>query len=328
MLTPKKYFADLPGKKNNVEITHQTVQDFAQWLATNPLPGRHRRGSEKTIKSYTGDVDRFARWFKQSTGHELSAETLTPDDIQDFISRLQTVEGRKPNTVLRYFAAIRAYCLYLLKTDPRIMRDLTDGIRLPHQEPMTKRGLRRKERLAVERVFTVPWKETEAARLRLIRDYAIVETMMYVGLRLGALANLKLDDLMLGERSGSIHVRQGKGNRDREAGVPLKARQALLEWLNIRETLDCPHDFLFVQIRKGYKPLGTRSVQEMVKEVGKRAKLEIELSPHILRHTAVRIWRQKTDDRTTAAQMGHSITTMMKYDSLSGDDVLVAAQRI
>ena len=74
--------------------------------------------------------------------------------------------------------------------------------------------------------------------------------------------------------------------------------------------------------------MGTRSVQETVKEVGKRAKLEVELSPHILRHTAVRIWRQKTDDRTTAAQMGHSITTMMKYDALSGDDVLDAAERI
>ncbi|MBT7073040.1 MAG: tyrosine-type recombinase/integrase [Anaerolineae bacterium] len=311
-----------------MKTTNKSVIDFSEWLRGNPLPGKHRRGSENTIQNYVSDVDRFARWFKQSTGYELSAESLTPDDIQDFISKLQAVEGRKPNTVLRYFAAIRAYCLYLLKTDSRIMRDLTDGIRLPRQEPMTKRGLRRKERLAVERVFTVPWKDTEAARLRLIRDYAIVETMMYVGLRLGVLANLKLDDLMLGERSGSIHVRQGKGNRNREAGVPLKARQALTEWLSIREMLDCPHDFLFVQIRKGYKPLGIRSVQEMVKEVGKRAKLEIELSPHILRHTAVRIWRQKTDDRTTAAQMGHSITTMMKYDSLSGDDVLVAAERI
>jgi site-specific recombinase XerC len=311
-----------------VDISHQTVQDFALWIKTNPLPGKHRRGSEKTIQSYIGDVNRFARWFKQSTGHELSAASLTPDDIQDFISKLQVIEKRKPNTVLRYFAAIRAYCLYLKKTDSRITRDLTDGIRLPKQEPMTKRGLRRKERLAVERVFTIPWKDTEAARLRLIRDYALVETMMYVGLRLGTIISLKIEDLQLNERSGFIRVRQGKGNRSRNAGVPLKARKALLAWLEVRKTLDCSHDFLFVQIRKGYKPLGTRSVQETVKEVGKRAKVEIELSPHILRHTAVRIWRQKTDDRTTAAQMGHSVATMMKYDALDGDDVLVAAERI
>lgn len=311
-----------------MEPIHPTVKEFAIWLKSNPLPGKHKRGSEKTIQSYVGDVDRFARWFKQTTGEVLSAETLTPDDIQDFISQLQTVHDRKPNTVLRYFSGIRTYCLYLLKTDPRIQRDLTDGIRLPKQEPMTKRGLRRKERLAIKRVFTVPWKDTKLARQRLIRDYALIETVMYLGLRLSALTNLRLDDLDLNERSGVIRVRQGKGNRSRNVGVPLKARKALQDWLAVREELDCSHDYLFVQMRKGYCPLGNRAVQDMVKEVGKRAKLESALSPHVLRHTAVRIWRQKTDDRTTAAQMGHSITTMMKYDALDGDDVLSAAEKI
>ncbi|MBC8506309.1 MAG: tyrosine-type recombinase/integrase [Chloroflexi bacterium] len=312
-----------------MESNHQTVIEFAQWLKSNPLPGKHRRGSEKTIQSYIGDLDRFARWFKQSTGLSPSAENLTSDDIQDFISQLQTIQGRKPNTVLRYFAAIRAYCLYLQKTDPRIMRDLTEGIRLPRQTPMTKRGLRRLERRAVERVFNVPWKETDAARLRLIRDRAIVETMMYVGLRVDKLVNLKLSDLRLGERSGSILVRQGKGGRDRVAGVPLKARLALAEWLTAREALICEHNFVFAQIKKGYKPLGVRSVQQMVQEVGKRAKLEIELSPHILRHTALRLWRKKIgDDRTVAAQMGHSEATMRKYDAVTTDDVLGAAAEI
>jgi integrase/recombinase XerD len=310
-------------------INCQATIEFAQWLQKNPLPGKHRRGGEKTIQSYVGDVDRFARWFKQSTGLELSAESLTSDDIQDFISQLQTVQERKPNTVLRYFAAIRSYCLYLQKTDPRIQRDLTDGIRLPRQTPMTKRGLRRLERLAVKRVFNVPWKNTEAARLRLIRDRAIVITLMYVGLRVDKLANLKLGDLNLGERSGAILVRQGKGDLDRTSGVPAEARRELTEWLDARETLGCQHDFVFVQIRKGYKPLGVRSIQQMVQEVGKRAGLEIELSPHILRHTALRLWRKKVgDDRTVAAQMGHSEATMRKYDSIQRQDVIEAAELI
>jgi site-specific recombinase XerD len=311
-----------------IEITTPTVQEFYEWIKTNPLPGRHRRGSQKTIEGYASDLERFARWFQQSTGHKLSANTLTPDDIQDFLVWLQTVGGRKPSTVLRYFSAIRTYCLYLQRTDERILRDLSDGIRLPRQEKMTKRGLRRKERLAVERVFTIPWKNTEKARLRLIRDYALVETMMYVGLRIETLTKLKLEDLSLGERSGSIQVHQGKGNLDRVVGIPLKARQALAEWMKIRYALDCNHNFVFVQLRTGYQPLGNRSVQHIVKEVGRRAKLEFDLTPHILRHTAIRIWRKNTDDRTTATQMGHSIATMMKYDSIAEDDVLIAAEKI
>ena len=311
------------------KLQHIAAISFFGWMEQHPLPGKHKRGNEKTIHNYASDVDRFARWFKQSTGLELSAETLTSDDIQDFVSQLQTVQERKPNNVLRYFAAIRAYCLYLLKTDPRIQRDLSDGIRLPRQTPMTKRGLRRLERLAVKRVFNVPWKDTEAARLRLIRDRAIVEVLMYVGLRVDKLTSLKLDDLSLGQRSGSILVRQGKGDLDRTAGVPLKARQALVEWLEARETLGCQHDFAFVQIRKGYKPLGVRSVQQMVQEVGQRAGLEIKLSPHILRHTALRLWRKKvSDDRTVAAQMGHSEATMRKYDAIQTQDVIEAADLI
>ena len=79
-----------------MEPIHQTVKEFAVWLQSNPLP----EGSEKTIQSYVSDVDRFAGWFKQTTGAVLSAETLTPDDIQDLIRQLQTIQGRKPKTTL------------------------------------------------------------------------------------------------------------------------------------------------------------------------------------------------------------------------------------
>lgn len=312
-----------------MNLSGKAAIEFHEWLQHNPLPGKHQRGNSKTTKNYAADIERFARWFQQSRNLELSPETLTPDDIQDFISHLQVVQNAKPNTVLRYFASIRSYCLYLQKTDSRIQRDLSEGVRLPRREPMTKRGLRRLERLAVKRVFNVPWKDTGAARLRLVRDRAIVTTLMYVGLRVDKLVKLKLSDLNLGERSGSIQVKQAKGNRDRIAGVPVEARRELVEWLDVRDGLGCEHDFLFVQIRKGYKPIGVRSVQQMVAEVGRRAGLEIELSPHILRHTALRIWRQKVgDDRIVAAQMGHSTTTMLKYDALSGDDVLSAAEKI
>jgi len=313
-----------------MEIRHQAVKEFALWIASNPLPGRHRRGSENTLKGYIGDLGLFANWFKQSTGLDLGAETLTPDDIQDYISHAQTVEGKKTATILRYFAAIRAYALYLLQTDERITSDLTTGIRLPRQEQATKRGLRRLERLAIARVFAVPWKNTEKAKQRLIRNKAIIFVGMFIGLRLDEVASLKLKDTYIIKNSTSsyIQVLEGKGNRVRTVGVPQKARDALLEWLTLREELKqedgIEHDYLFTQIKKGYMPLGIRAFQRIAVKVGERARIE-DLTYHILRHTAVRVWRKKTDDRTTAAQMGHSVATMQKYDALRESDVLEAA---
>ena len=313
-----------------MEIKHQAVKEFALWIATNPLPGRHRRGSENTIKGYIGDLGLFANWFKQTTGLDLGAETLTPDDIQDYISHAQTVDEKKPATISRYFAAIRAYVLYLLQTDERIISDLTTGIRLPRQEQAKKRGLRRLERRAVIRALAVPWKNTQKAKQRLIRNKAIIFAGMTVGLRLNEVVNLKLKDtkIIKGSTSSSIEVREGKGNRIRTVGVPEDARNALYDWLTLREEINqehgIEHDYLFVQIKQGYAPLGIRAFQRIAVKIGERAKIE-GLTYHILRHTAVRVWRKKTDDRTTAAQMGHSVATMQKYDALRESDVLEAA---
>lgn len=309
-----------------MDTEHQAVKEFTTWVAVNPLPGKHRRGSENTIKGYTRDLERFASWFKQSRGFELGPETLTPDDIQDYITYAQTVEEKKPATILRYFAAIRAYALYLKKTDDRITSDLTDGIRLPRQEPAAKQGLRRLERLAVVRALNVPWKKTEKAKHRLIRDRAIVFTLMFVGLRIDELENVRLKHahIIRNSTNSYIEIPSGKGNQYRSVGVPKKARDALAEWLDLREKLGAQHDYLFVQIRNEYKPLGKRTMQSMIEKVGRKAEIE-GLSPHILRHTAVRIWRNEAGDRAAAAQMGHSIATMQKYDSLRDGDLIEAA---
>ena len=69
-------------------------------------------------------------------------------------------------------------------------------------------------------------------------------------------------------------------------------------------------------------------MQAVVTEVGQRAGIP-DLSPHILRHTAVRIWRKRVkDDRVVAAQMGHSIATMMKYDAISDADLNHGAELV
>lgn len=312
-----------------MEIKNQATKEFALWIATNALPGRHRRGADLTIKGYISDFELFANWFKERTGLDLSAKTLTTDDIQDYVSFSQTVEKRKPSTILRRFAAIRAYCLYLMQTNKHVTGDLTTGIRLPKKEPASKRGLRRLERLAVGRVFTAPWKDTLQGQHRLVRDKAIIFTLMYVGLRVEELSNITMPDiLVLSTKRGEIKIPNGKGNKTRTVGVPSKARPPLLEWIELRKELGVEHEYLFTRVNKGLLPLKIRTIQDIVEMTRERANLgDVEITAHILRHTAVRVWRKETDDRITAAQMGHSIATMQKYDALKESDVLEAATK-
>ena len=214
-----------------------------------------------------------------------------------------------------------------MQTNKNITGDLTTGIRLPKKEPSAKRGLRRLERLAVGRVFNVPWKDTLQGRHRLVRDKAIIFTLMYVGLRVEELSNITMPDILsLSKRKGSIRIPSGKGNKARKVGIPLKARLPLLAWIELRKELGVEHEYLFTRVNKGFLPLKKRTIQDIVEATRKRANLgDVELTAHILRHTAVRVWRKETDDRTTAAQMGHSIATMQKYDALRESDVVEAA---
>ena len=54
-----------------------------------------------------------------------------------------------------------------------------------------------------------------------IRAAAIFSVMLYTGCRVGDLVDLDLHDLMIGERSGSVTFRYGKGNKQRVCSLGL-----------------------------------------------------------------------------------------------------------
>ena len=93
--------------------------------------------------------------------------------------------------------------------------------------------------------------------------------------------------------------------------MPPQARIALAEWLKIREKMTTTHNYLFVQANKNRQPLGKRSIENIVKQTGYRVKME--LTPQILRHTAVGFWREEMGDAFAAIQLGISFDTMWRY---------------
>ncbi len=61
------------------------------------------------------------------------------------------------------------------------------------------------------------------------RNYAIVQFLLQTGLQLDECSQLMLSDISVGERSGRVIVRSGKGNEARTVPLNASARLALAD---------------------------------------------------------------------------------------------------
>ena len=91
------------------------------------------------------------------------------------------------------------------------------------------KSLERKERNRILR---------EVERSQNHRNIAMIYLLFYTGLRVSELVALNRKDLIMGERSGMVLVRKGKGDVARKVPLPIEARNYLIEYLQTREDDD------------------------------------------------------------------------------------------
>jgi site-specific recombinase XerD len=152
--------------------------------------------------------------------------------------------------------------------------------------------------------FFAAWRgELASSRKWLVatRHYAMARLAAEVGLRLGELCGLGLDDLHFEHGPlGKLHIRAGKGARGsgpRERLVPMlgDARALLAWWVGevrgeFRDDWQLPRSALFPSERDG--PIGGDSFALALKAVAGRhlPGPVTRLSPHVLRHACASRW--------------------------------------
>ena len=144
------------------------------------------------------------------------------------------------------------------------------------------------------------------------RDRVVLLTIYAAGLRLSEALGLKPGDIDSDRML--IHVRQGKGKKDRMVMLS----PTLLEELRHYVRRARPQHWLFPGTDPT-QPLCSRAVQRTCRLTGERAKISKRVTPHVLRHCfATHLLDAGTDLRVIQMLLGHRrLTTTAIYTHVS-----------
>jgi integrase/recombinase XerD len=135
-------------------------------------------------------------------------------------------------------------------------------------------------------------------------------TIYSMGLRLGEGLNLTVNDI--DSQSMQVHIRDGKGGKDRLLPLPKRTLDALrLYWKTHHHPI-----LLFPGKGAGSdSPMDKGGVQKAMKQVLKQCRINKRISPHSLRHCfATHLLEQGLDLRSLQVLLGHaSLNTTARY---------------
>ena len=151
---------------------------------------------------------------------------------------------------------------------------------------------------------------------------ALIQVIILANIELAALL---LSDITLGERSGQVIVRRGKGNKARRVPLNAEARVAIRDYLQVRLCNEI-QNFLIGQ--RG-EPLSAHAIYDVVVKYGRLAGLD-EVTSHTLRHSFARaLLVAGTPINDVADLLGHSsLDTTRIYTKASETDLAAVVERL
>jgi integrase/recombinase XerD len=289
------YLATERGLSDNYQLsTRLSLEGFAEWL--------ERR---KTVK----ELGEAAPSHSSSDDAPMPETQIEPKDItlaqiSDYLAHRKRA-GLSAASIKLVVVAIKIFFRWL-HVRKRIARDVAEVVPLPRTERYLPETM---NELQVERLLD----GVATGTPRALRDRAILELLYASGLRVSELVNARIENLDLDARM--IRV-TGKGNKTRIVPVGAKACAAAAAYLEKERPLFVrrrTRSELFLSVR-GSK-LTTARVWQIVKEAGRNAGIDMNVYPHLLRHSfATHLLSNGADLRIIQEMLGHAdISTTQVY---------------
>lgn len=263
----------------NLELVH----DFLEYIKNQ------RNYSEHTIKNYSIDLQQFAKYVKKSF------VSISKDDLAGFIKSLRE-RGLDITTINRKLACLKSFYTFLSKSG--YTTSILSDIEFLKDEKNTLPKITdfKKLRKAIDQIND-------------IRDKLIFKMLLYTGIRVSELVNIKLSDINFAYKTITI---RGKGNKFRAVVLHPELESLIQEYITTYK----PTKYLLENKQTG-RPITARTVEYTTK------KYFPELHPHIFRHTfATHFLLQKGNIKAVKELLGHSsLQTTDKYLKLCMDTI-------
>lgn len=273
-----------------------------------------RNASPHTIRNYRSDLLQFRDYLAQGRPKaSVDLRQVDPLRIRGFLAFLLEGEKQK-SSIARKLAAVRAFFKFLSREG-----ELAQNPAALVSTPKLSKTL--PHIMTEEEINTFLDQVAQAATDHdpaVLRDRAILELLYASGLRVSELVGLDLGSINFGD--GMLLVR-GKGRKERIVPFGSKAKQALTEYLPVREKIlrenQRTNPALFLNARGAR--LTTRSVGRLVKKYVRKFGPNVKASPHSLRHAfASHLLTEGADLRAIQEMLGHkSLATTQKYTQVS-----------
>ena len=280
-----------------------------------------RSGSKLTGESYYRDISRFLNYLNDNNINDFNDVDKTI--VFDYINVLRSgsiTDGKKisNSTYARNLSALRSFYRYLNETH------------IANNNPFLQFGKIHVDKHLpdvltydqVERLFDCFDLENPLD----IRNRTILETIYACGLRISECVELKINNI---DQKNMIIRVIGKGNKERI--VPYYPRLNELFDLYIEEYrnlyADNDTEYFFISNRK--TKLTSRSIQLMLETSSNKANLNINIHPHMLRHSfATHLLDNGIDLRTVQELLGHeNLSTTQLYTHLTYDRLKKAVDK-
>jgi integrase/recombinase XerD len=241
-----------------------------------------RNYSQATVRVYVRSIQQFAEHF------DLSPDQLGIEHVRQYQVHLFEEKKLLPHTVMAQTCALRFLYLKVLRR-PFERDDL----------PLPK----------VPRRLPIILSPEEVARLiegaANLRHRTILMTLYSTGMRRAEICRLQVTDIDSARMM--IHVREGKGRKDRDIPLSDTLLTQLRTWWRSLRDKSSPWLFPSHQLKRHGQPMSDKTVWHACLYAARRAGITKPVHPHTLRHCfATHLVEAGTDLYTVMRLLGHA----------------------